>query len=117
MSQAKANACIDGDMSAEARAEDSKRDRSGGMNEPIDVAKQARRLRIPQLDLVRELQSDGVPVLRVSAKRFRVDRSDFDQWVAKRTIDTANAIANQKRRADYVIDHQPAQCERVKFNR
>ena len=57
-----------------------------GLPKHLDVRLLASELGVQPIELVRELQADGVPLLPVSKKRWRVTEGDYAGWIqARRT--------------------------------
>jgi hypothetical protein len=85
----------------------------------LDVRALARTLGISQVELVRELGDDGVPLVPISAKRWRVAEADYLQWLDRRKAKAAEAAAQRRLRMRHVAG-KPAGApsgERVRFKR
>ncbi|MBK8095634.1 MAG: hypothetical protein IPK26_00900 [Planctomycetes bacterium] len=54
------------------------------MPKHLDVRLLASDLGVQPIELVRELQADGVPLLPVSKKRWRVTEGDYAAWIQAR---------------------------------
>ncbi|MBL8730320.1 MAG: hypothetical protein JNM25_18020 [Planctomycetes bacterium] len=68
----------------------------------LNVRDKARELGVQPVDLVRELVDDGVEVLPVSKRSYRVDSVEFEQWRQQRQKRLAERFQQAKRRADHV---------------
>ncbi|MBM3496406.1 MAG: hypothetical protein FJX72_19110 [Armatimonadetes bacterium] len=68
----------------------------------LDVRNCARDLVVPQIDLVREMQADGVPLLPVSAKRWRVAETDWLAWISTRQAKAADEARQRQLRMQHV---------------
>lgn len=85
----------------------------------LDVRVLAKELSIRPIDLVRELQSDGVPLLPVSAKRWRVAEPDFDAWWQRRQTKASEEARQRQLRMRHVAGAAPqdAPKRRPRFRR
>lgn len=86
----------------------------------VDLRLAAHALAVEPIDLVRELQSDAVPMIKVSSKRWRVAESDFAAWRAKRLADAATEAAQARKRAQHVagaVAAAPAPKRKARFRR
>jgi len=68
----------------------------------LDVRRLARSLGVPPIELVRELQADAVPLLPISAKRWRVASSHWSKWKQDRQAKAAEAARQQQLRVRHV---------------
>lgn len=85
----------------------------------LDVRVLARSLGIAQSELVREFLDDGVPLVPISAKRWRVAEADYLQWLERRKAKAAEAATQRRLRMGHVAGKpSPASSgERVRFKR
>lgn len=85
----------------------------------LDVRALARSLGIAQAELVREFLDDGVPLVPISAKRWRVAEPDYVAWLDRRRAKAAEAAAQRRLRMGHVAGKpSPASSgERVRFKR
>ncbi len=85
----------------------------------LDVRDLARELRLPQAELVRELGDDGVPLVPVTAKRWRVAEADYLAWLERRKARAAEAAAQRRLRMRHVAGKPTGapSGERARFKR
>jgi hypothetical protein len=68
----------------------------------LDVRVIASGLGIEPIELVRLLQDDGVPLLPVSPKRWRVAETDFTAWMQRRKALAAEEAQQRRLRLGHV---------------
>ena len=68
----------------------------------LDVRRLARDLQVQPVDLVRQLVADGIAVLPVSDRVYRVDASAYEAWRERRRQQLADRFQQAERRADHV---------------
>lgn len=85
----------------------------------LDVRVLARSLSIAQAELVRLLGDDGVPLVRITAKRWRIAEPDYAAWLERRKAKAAEEAAQRRLRMGHVAGKpSPASSgERVRFKR
>lgn len=86
----------------------------------LDLRDLARTLGVAQVDLARWLSDDGVPLLQLSAKRWRVAGADYDAWSERRKAKVVQDAAQRRLRMGHVAGKasgSSASGERVRFKR
>lgn len=68
----------------------------------LDVRRLARALAMPPIELVREMQIDNVPLIPISAKRWRVTKADYDAWIERRKARAAEMAQQQRMRLGHI---------------
>lgn len=76
----------------------------------LNVGALARELKMQPVDLVRELLADGVAVLPVSSRSYRVEAEAFHAWREQRRKRLADRFQQSARKAEYV--RGPAKAKR-----
>lgn len=85
----------------------------------LNVRDLARHLGVSQVELVRELSDDGVPLLPISVKRWRVAEGDYRAWLERRQARAAEAAAQRRLRMGHVAGKSSGASpgERPRFKR
>ncbi|MGB3968754.1 MAG: hypothetical protein WBO45_18620 [Planctomycetota bacterium] len=68
----------------------------------LDVRDLAKSLLVAPIELVREMQADCVPLMRLSAKRWRVAEGDYSAWIERRKAKAADMAAQRRLRMGHV---------------
>lgn len=82
-----------------------------------DVRELARELRVAPVDLVRELVSDGVPVVQITTRVFRVDGQRFASWIDERAKRCRERFVQAERRGRYVKEGVAQPKRKAAFRR
>jgi hypothetical protein len=86
------------------------------VTEWLDVSRVAHELKIPPSELVREIVRDGVEVLQVSERRYRITGEAWELWKAIRKTRLAEEQKRGSSLADYVVGSSPSP-RRPRFRR
>lgn len=86
----------------------------------LDVRELAHELRVAQADLVRSLQDDGIEVIPLSSRRWRVAAASWESWLESRRALAADQARQRQMRAKHVAgkdERPPVDAPRVRFRR